>query len=995
MGMSASQVRFLSLQHRKHNIGRQLTTLSNRKMSLSRDMNQVAKNYNNALNQISLKWSNNCGVNTYALTYDLMMSPNELNTETPYIVTDRASGRVVLNNDQITDFNGDAIFDKDGKAVTYVDLAKMISGYVTCNDNSTITIDPSYITETDGSVYDPAKMGKTIADGLVYANKNIDLIYGESAVDGAYYIPKSSSDFDFDNNLRYSIFTKLGLVSPNQKARQLSLLNALYGSEQAQETGKYPVGSAWGDYYIAVANRDAYKDFLNTDQKLAISSATNNTKNNQRDYIYLSSGYQYNAHVDGAQGQSTIIQNSTTALDHVDFKAITSKDDDGNYATTYEGEGGWSSLKIATYDASGNAYDSEYTDAHAQNGSGKAYDDLYKIDVSENGITYTNIVDDIINKYVVSKGMSIATPDGNGWLRDGDGSHDDYGLYGFISDGNSAGLALHRYTNEYYQSGSGSSKFRQHITPILDCLKDHFKAAMQEEGVSVNVTALNKAYDETMRRFCDNYISEDTDSCSTMDEACSHSQDKTVALLNSQQWHLDWSGWFPSTHQAMTSYAVDATSLFTCLVTYYQQACLGDAAGTTTDGLDPNNPTLNTKNCTTGSTYSKLQSTTDLSTQYISGSKLTDSETGKTIIQETRTNVTKYIGSSLTIPGDAVHYNSSTGMMEEKGSNTSDLYQMEYVMVNDVDDDGNPIQKPKTIDRVLTYYEDKSSYTWNGTNVFGTVRDVAYLDSDGKYKAKYYYFTSQTQLNTYISSGNLSGVPYITAEVTTGAGSVNFGEDGNINGITTTIEDRRSSSTMAISLDGKVAVVDEYLAKLDNNVEKAMDRITELETELDNFYQGADKKMMDYYDALFMKIAQSGWMVDECTASGTNYGAGTGQTAYVHKGNANSATYLNNKLQNNDYFITECTEKGNKQGYKYTTKQATSILKIYQMHDTDAENQALAVYETEKAAISHKEKQIDNRMIKLETEQEAINTELDSIKKVRNDNIEKYFKIFA
>ena len=169
MGMSASQVRFLSLQHRKHNIGRQLTTLSNRKMSLSRDMNQVAKNYNNALNQISLKWSNNCGVNTYALTYDLMMSPNELNTETPYIVTDRASGRVVLNNDQITDFNGDAIFDKDGKAVTYVDLAKMISGYVTSCDNNSLYNEKygdsnGYYRDEFGSVFSKNQASKTTSE---------------------------------------------------------------------------------------------------------------------------------------------------------------------------------------------------------------------------------------------------------------------------------------------------------------------------------------------------------------------------------------------------------------------------------------------------------------------------------------------------------------------------------------------------------------------------------------------------------------------------------------------------------------------------------------------------------------------------------------------------------------------------------------------------------------------------------------------------------------
>ena len=70
-------------------------------------------------------------------------------------------------------------------------------------------------------------------------------------------------------------------------------------------------------------------------------------------------------------------------------------------------------------------------------------------------------------------------------------------------------------------------------------------------------------------------------------------------------------------------------------------------------------------------------------------------------------------------------------------------------------------------------------------------------------------------------------------------------------------------------------------------------------------------------------------------------------------------------------------------------------MKIFQVRDEDAENVALATYESEKAAISVKERAVDARMQKLETEQEVINTELESIKKVRNDNIDKYFKIFA
>ena len=97
MGMSASQVRFLSLQNRKNSIGRQLMTLSNRKMALSRDMNAVALKYTNALNKTVLKWSNDSGSTYQELSYDLMMKPNDYNASVPYIVSTR-DGKVVVDN---------------------------------------------------------------------------------------------------------------------------------------------------------------------------------------------------------------------------------------------------------------------------------------------------------------------------------------------------------------------------------------------------------------------------------------------------------------------------------------------------------------------------------------------------------------------------------------------------------------------------------------------------------------------------------------------------------------------------------------------------------------------------------------------------------------------------------------------------------------------------------------------------------------------------------
>ena len=101
MGMAASQVRFLSLQSRKNTIGLNLMTLSNRKLALSRDMNRVAAEYNDAMNQKVLKWSGDSGVTYQGLNYDLLMKPNESNATLPYIVTD-AQGRVVVDDKEIT-----------------------------------------------------------------------------------------------------------------------------------------------------------------------------------------------------------------------------------------------------------------------------------------------------------------------------------------------------------------------------------------------------------------------------------------------------------------------------------------------------------------------------------------------------------------------------------------------------------------------------------------------------------------------------------------------------------------------------------------------------------------------------------------------------------------------------------------------------------------------------------------------------------------------------
>ena len=97
MGMAASQINFLRLTSRKHDIGRRLQHLSLEKMSLTRDMQALTREYQQSLSSKTLKWSNNSGVTYTDLSYNTLMSPNLLNSNKPVLISD-ASGRIVLND---------------------------------------------------------------------------------------------------------------------------------------------------------------------------------------------------------------------------------------------------------------------------------------------------------------------------------------------------------------------------------------------------------------------------------------------------------------------------------------------------------------------------------------------------------------------------------------------------------------------------------------------------------------------------------------------------------------------------------------------------------------------------------------------------------------------------------------------------------------------------------------------------------------------------------
>lgn len=144
------------------------------------------------------------------------------------------------------------------------------------------------------------------------------------------------------------------------------------------------------------------------------------------------------------------------------------------------------------------------------------------------------------------------------------------------------------------------------------------------------------------------------------------------------------------------------------------------------------------------------------------------------------------------------------------------------------------------------------------------------------------------------------------------------------------------------------------------------------------------ERQIKFYDDLFSTIADKGWTYNE---------------------KVNDEDYLNQMLQNNMYTIT--TVDRNKvedettitEDYywenTYNTDIATNFTNIFAVNDTEARNDAQVEYEKTKAIINVKETKIDTRMQNLKTEQEAINTMLQSLQSIIDENVEDKFSIFG
>lgn len=95
MGLAASQARFLAITARKNNCELQSMQIAQEKLSITREQQQAAQDYQNALSATKLVWDT-YDDDVYDLSYDVMMKPSALNEYDPYLITD-TQGKIVLS----------------------------------------------------------------------------------------------------------------------------------------------------------------------------------------------------------------------------------------------------------------------------------------------------------------------------------------------------------------------------------------------------------------------------------------------------------------------------------------------------------------------------------------------------------------------------------------------------------------------------------------------------------------------------------------------------------------------------------------------------------------------------------------------------------------------------------------------------------------------------------------------------------------------------------
>lgn len=148
-----------------------------------------------------------------------------------------------------------------------------------------------------------------------------------------------------------------------------------------------------------------------------------------------------------------------------------------------------------------------------------------------------------------------------------------------------------------------------------------------------------------------------------------------------------------------------------------------------------------------------------------------------------------------------------------------------------------------------------------------------------------------------------------------------------------------------------------------------------------------------YYADLFDQISANGYVTPDGKSSSKTAAANTAVTSTT---NENNSTWLQSQIDAGNVYLYEYDSTGGTTGTGafVNVSWTSGDSALSEVTDKTDTAKAEADYETNMSSINSKDKRFDVQLQDINTEHTAVQTEIDSVKKVIQKNIERGFKIF-
>lgn len=112
-------------------------------------------------------------------------------------------------------------------------------------------------------------------------------------------------------------------------------------------------------------------------------------------------------------------------------------------------------------------------------------------------------------------------------------------------------------------------------------------------------------------------------------------------------------------------------------------------------------------------------------------------------------------------------------------------------------------------------------------------------------------------------------------------------------------------------------------------------------------------------------------------------------------GSTDGPNYLQDCLRNGKYLIEKANRDSDTQEIKWRSISWDATANISDQYYTDDDDKAKAQYDRLQTQIQNQDKKLELELDSIETQRSAVTTEVESVQKVIDDNIESSFKAFA